>query len=331
MLRNRLVGQVGLLVFLSAACSNQSSPSGTGGTAGSGGEVGGSGGGGGTTDSAPKFPPGFSETRLLRGDGAEADLSCLGKFEPPAGGTPLDLNLAVTLSSNGEPVPSATIHFFPKNEVTPGACEASQCVSITTDSAGKANIAIPAGGFYGFEVPKSNDLARTIQVNALAPADDAAPTFPVIVTSQGGFTLLSVLASFESDPVKPVIAGTLRDCEGQLLQNVIVSVVTPDGVRIEPRSATPAETEPGTIYFAPSTPPLPDPKILNGTRENGRFTTGNLAIDARPYRVESWAVIDKARGPELLGCEEAYTYEETISIVTLWPLRAKYPDGHACE
>jgi hypothetical protein len=308
-----------VLLVLSACGDAEVTGPGGGGTAGAGG----------TGGAGVLFPEGFLDTTVRRSDGEPLALECLGSFVRPTGDAPRPFTLTATLSTTGEPVVGKELWFYATDDVTPGECGTS-CEAATTNTEGEATVQLRPGGFYGFEIPEDEELAHTVPYDALAPSSEEAATFPVIATSRAGYVVLSILGAFGSDPVRPVLAGTVRDCSGGLLENTLVSVVAPSGERLQPRSASPDPSEPGTVYFASGSPPLLDPEIVLGTRDNGRYTVGNLTVESQPYRVEAWGVLDPARGPELLACEEASTLEETIVILTLWPRFGSYPSGHRC-
>jgi len=324
------------IAFAVAACNDGGSVvdlDGTGGgDAGAGGGKSSEGGGIASRTDSVAFPAAFTSSVVSREDGGAAELSCVGTSRAPAGGEPIDVALRFVDSADHETqLAGQQISMFPFDAVVPGSCPDFYCVGATTNDQGIATITVPRGGWYGFEIAGNDNVVRSFQVHTLAPSgpDEEVQS---IATTRDGLKLLATLARLPREQGASFMAGRVHDCAGIALENVLVSVVSPGGERMQPRAGRPADGEPGTVYFDGEDQPMPSPERAAGTGVNGRFAVGGLVPEpGLPYRIEAWAVTEAGRAPVRIACEAAVVLDDSITIVGMHPERDDYELDHPCR
>lgn len=318
-----------LFVALSIAACDDAESASSGPDAGAGGEGGGEPVGSRTDPIV--FPGAFTSTVVARGDGAAVDLSCVGHARAPEGGEPIDLALRFVDSSDHlTPLANRPVSLFPHDGVYPGSCADFYCYGATTDAEGVTSLEVRSGAWYGFEVPGDDEVVRSLQIHSQAPTETGA-TIDSVVTTRSGLAKLATLARLPREPGASFLAGRVHDCAGGILENVLVSVVSPEGERLQPRAADPEDGAPGTVYFEGAAAPMPG-ATLASTGENGRFAVGGVVPEpGLPYRIEAWAVTAPGAAPQRIGCESAVAIDDAITVVGIHPERDDYEVDHPCR
>ena len=186
-------------------------------------------------DAPPATNPGFTlpaqvvaawtETSPGTFQAATLDLSCLRAVRNDAATT-----TAVTVT--------ATIRDFQSGNLVPGAMvSAFAGTSISTtfgtataDSNGVATLTIPAGTQrFGFAINETNSRPTRIFDKLLAPST-AAQSITLRALSTATAQTLPALIGVSATPNRSIVLGTMVDCQGHTLSNVIATVSAFPGV-----------------------------------------------------------------------------------------------------
>jgi hypothetical protein len=207
-----------------------------------------------------------------------ANLTCL---NTPAADTPttLAVNLMTTVKDfqSGSPVPNAVVHAFANQD--PAAPFAGS--PWTADGNAEVTITIPQGtSRFGFKMTHPDSL-DTLLLNQTVQPSMANQTLSAIQSvSKTTATTLSALIGVSRTNGTGVLAGSMRDCDGNEMSNFIATV---SGTKGEPLHLEGADS----YYFSASTGlPVRHTQQAAGSKD-GLFMVIEIAPNPTAY-VQVW-------------------------------------------
>jgi hypothetical protein len=257
------------------------------------------------------------------GNAAVPDFDCLGSREwpTPVGESAFVLPVVPFGAPPSARVPDATVQFFSSGQpAADGSCTAPDCREVTADAAGEVRQIWPDGTVLNYRVkPISGDdpstsFMPTVEFNLLVEQDGRPEGINTM--SRAVLSALAQSVSVAFDDQKALLAGTLRDCAGRPVRGAVARVF--DGVGSEVTRAD------GTlvVYFDGEQRPGLEASQGNTDRD-GRYSAIN--VPTGDVRVELWGTRAEGDQPQLIACELAAVYGDTMTIVPLQPLRADAP------
>ena len=256
--------------------------------------------------------------------GSPADFSCMGSRTEPEGGDEISFTLTVEDFQEGNPVPDACIEFYPTNVIDTD----NTCDGMTTDDSGNVTVMDAANSWYAYRIFPSDGptpattIVGSVQYNEQAPdAEGGSPTGNSV--SQATINLIPTVLGFRRSAGTAVLAGTINDCNDDVVYGTRIRAYTADGTRIEEGMAGSA---PHFRYFDGNDFP-------NGSQPwshvDGLFAAANLPADPNgtDFFLELWGKLSADGEPQLLGCETGKLFPDTVTILNIGPLRA---DGPSC-
>lgn len=255
------------------------------------------------------------------------DYACLGERSQPAAGAPVSTTFQLRDFQNDFAVDQTEVWLFSNNEIA-DECVAPACQAVTTDVMGDATVSLPSEGWIAYRVLPKMGLSRMSTVFAVFQYN-----FPVPATAGGAITGNSVSGStIDLIPATlgvsrtdglALIAGRVRDCAGNSVENAIIRVYDPSGA---PVLEGDANDDPHFHYFNGSVERnLPSLDQLH-TSPDGLYVLIQIPVRAEGrYRIEAWGNLDGE--PTIIGCEAARIFPDAVTIVNLNPRRSDGPEA----
>ncbi len=220
---------------------------------------------------------------------------------------PISVNITVTDFQTKGAVPGATVSFFTSTSDTVG--NANPDVTATAGSNGTTTVTLPTGTLFVAKASMTN-YQDTYQFGDILSASDAGTLFQVLLISSSTVQLVSALAHATQDWSNGAIVGTVWDCNGNSIQNAIVSVV-------DVKTGKPVTTN--MVYFkaVPGLGDIPDPAIIM-TSNDGIFVSLNTP-PGDYYVVATGVLPANDTTTTTLGQSYAESITDSISIVNVPP------------
>lgn len=287
-----------------------------------------------TGDGGTSFPPGIptlTTGTMAMPAAAPADYACRGTSTEPTAGE--DIDITMNLLFFGDATPARNVHawFFPDNVVR-DTCDPAVCQDITSSmDTGIAPVSARANGWYAYRVfarpgaTPGATVVDSVQYNEPAPAA-AGGSIDGNAVSLQTVNLIPAVLGFPRQPGTSLMAGTVIDCEGDLVVGALIRVFSGDTEIAE----GPANPDPHYRYFNGDS--TPDGEAL-WTNADGLFAAVNIPVpdDATSQlRIEAWGRPTAADEPIRLGCEAVRVLADAVTIINVGPLRSDYGAGHPC-
>ncbi len=252
-----------------------------------------------------------------------ADFSCVGSVTAPADdGAEISFTLTMEDFQEGNPVPDVCVEFYPDNTLDTD----DTCDGMTTDEEGNITVMDNAGSWYAYRVfphtgpTPATTVVGSVQYNEASPDSDGGDATGNSV-SQATINLIPTVLGFRRAEGTAVLAGTLSDCNDDPVYGTIIRVYSPDGTLIAEGRR---QSEPHFRYFDGDDFP-------NGSQpwshRDGLYAAANLPVSDMPVFVELWGRTAEGAPLELLGCETARLFADTVTILNVGPKRS---DGPTC-
>jgi len=184
---------------------------------------------------------------------------------------------------------------------------------------GAYSLTLPTGGTrWGFKVTQE-DYTDTFLLNQYFDPTMAAQTLNISAISAGLTTALPAIIGLVRDPGSGVLAGAMRDCDGNEVSHVIATVSASAG-QID-------HLEGADTYYLDSGAGVPvGHDQLSQTDTNGLFAVFQLPVTAQAF-IQIWGFIEAAdvadgeAGLTLLAELESPVVSETVITGSIEPLR----------
>ncbi|MCL4557316.1 MAG: carboxypeptidase-like regulatory domain-containing protein [Deltaproteobacteria bacterium] len=220
---------------------------------------------------------------------------------------PISVNITATDFQTKGAVAGATVAFFTSTSNTIG--NAAPDFTATTGADGTVTVTLPTGTPFVAKASMSS-YQDTYQFGDILSANQADTLFQVLIISSGTVSLVSALAHATQDWSNGAIAGTVWDCNGDPIENAIVSVV-------DVNTGKPVATN--MIYFktAAGLGDIPDP-TLTMTSSDGIFVS--LNTPPGDYYVVATGVLSASdTTTTVLGQSYAESIKNSVSISNIQP------------
>lgn len=282
-------------------------------------------------DAAVTGNPGFTlPTRTARAnrltDGArvelgDADWTCLGTpstDQPP--GPPLTLSGRVLDFQTGTGVGGAMLLAFPgtRTDETLGTATSDAAVATRGDYTAVLAPLTGADRRYGFRLAAAQYQPTYVLDQYLDPAT-ASPVRDLRMVSTGTTTALVAFIGQQYDLLSATVVGTMRDCAGHEVSNVVATVSSVPGAGAHVTGAN-------TFYFSGAANPLPvRHDVSPTTNKDGQFLVVDVTAQATPAFIQVWGFRTAgelmAGALTLLAEVPAPLEPGTVDAVTLEPRR----------
>ena len=273
-----------------------------------------------TVDAPPELPE-LTFNLPIVGSGP-ADLSCLGQRTSPAPGA--QTTIAMPVRPFGAPpqvaLPGAVVQFFPGNQVDIiSPCTAPSCSQVTANQDGVVNVEIPARAWFAYRAlaisnsDPEKSFWQTVEYN-LDSDRVTARSETVNTISEAAMLGLADQADVTLDRERGVISGAVLDCHGRPMIGAVARVFSGDD----------GTSDPGTTfsYFGTQTPPAIDPTLVH-TSASGRYAIVNTPPG--DVRVEIWGRPPGSNDVQLIACEPAAAFAESLTVLVMLPMRSDGP------
>lgn len=252
---------------------------------------------------------------------APLDYGCLGTATAPVGGADIAVQFRLRDFQDDFAVPDTDIWLFTDNVIA-SDCAGPNCQAFRTDTMGNANVMMPAGGWYSYQVIPHDGPSPGRRVFGVFQYNEPAPAAAggsVEGNSVSGTTieLIPALLGITREPGRAIVAGRFYDCVDSNIANAIVRVYDPDGNFIEPGVRS---TDPNYHYFTGLVTGNVPAQEAQYSAGDGLYVAPQIPIvDDRPYRVEGWA--NYAGRFQRVSCEVARIFDDSVTILNLGPMR----------
>jgi hypothetical protein len=255
------------------------------------------------------------------------DYACLGTLTQPTGGAAVSTTFQLRDFQNDFAVDQTEVWLFSDNEIA-DSCDPPNCQSVTTNVMGDATVSLPSDGWVAYRVLPKMGLSRMTTVFAVFQYNFPIPSEAggaVTGNSVSGSTIDLIPATLGISRTEglALIAGRVRDCAGNSVENAILRVYDPTGA---PLLEGEANDDPHFHYFSGEVERnLPNLAQLH-TSPDGLYVLIQIPVtnDGR-YRIEAWGNLDGE--PTLISCEAARIFPDAVTIVNLNPTRADGPEA----
>jgi len=258
-----------------------------------------------------------------------ADFSCAGSRILPEGGEASTFTLHVQDFRDDNPVADVCVKFYADNMVPAVDTCDSDGDGLVTDADGNISVTAPVGSWYAYRVfaregaAASQTIVGSVQVNELAP--ESGGTAQGTSVNQGTLDLIPTIYGFRRAAGKAIVAGIVYDCGDETVYGATVRIATEDGTYVAEGELS---SDPHYRYFNGDNFPSADQTF---THADGLYAVANIdtpETGGQVIFIEVWGrTSEEAAEAELLACEQARVFADSISIVNLEPLRS---DGPAC-
>ncbi|MFW6067256.1 MAG: hypothetical protein ACOC97_02880 [Myxococcota bacterium] len=253
--------------------------------------------------------------QLSKGEGGDAVYTC----EPsaPPTGDSRTFTLAVEDFETGAPVPDVCVNFYGDNQVP----VSDTCGGTTTDASGEIEVTDPDGSYYAYRIfEEAGTNVGVVQRNEEAPDEGGTAVGNSVSASTAG--LIPGVLGVQQDPEDAIFAGTVVDCDGDVVEGAGMRVVRNGEIIPEGTGSTDARYE----YFDGEEFPM---QGRDSTNTDGLFIGVNIPIESQGEEVLAIACGKVDGTPELIGCEETRSFANTVNIINLGPVREDGPEGCA--
>jgi hypothetical protein len=286
----------------------------------------------------PLFEPG-QEHELDPATARPADYSCHGVEAAPEAGDPIEFDIQVLDFQEDTPVPDACVTFHVDNVVP----EADSCDGARTDADGIVTVSGVENAWYAYRVyphdgpSPAESVVDTVAFNEVSPTASGAGPVEARSVSAGTLELIPTLYGFRRVPGTGMLTGAVfTTCASSTRDKVYgaqVRVARLDGTYIRSEATSEAgvvnRREPGGDphyrYWNGDGFPAPTQPF---THAGGLFAVAQIPIlpDENEVLVEAWGVLTEGGEPEVISCERAELYPDTVTVLDLGPLRSDSPD-----
>jgi hypothetical protein len=170
---------------------------------------------------------------------------------------------------------------------------------------------LPTERWYSYRV-SAPGFVTTLESRVLASAESDWFNAMRRDVLNGFFLLLGT----KHDPARALLAGRVLDCQGRPVSGAELRVFSGQG---DPIGAGSDATV--LVYFDAAGVPSAD---RTATSSQARWAIGNAPVNGH-LRLEMWGALSDGGSPELLACEQAEVYADTLTTGRLGPLRKDAP------